>query len=163
MEEKSLATELLRELKKESHRRFVLLIICIILLFASNMAWLVAWNLPVKETVEESYDLEGKDDANVILNGEGEVHINEPYSGNENKDNSKARQTPQKKMNIKDFTKPELDFFREQCNFVGIENDLFELRSQGVPLEQIAEMLDVSIDGAKKVSRRVNKKIIRVL
>jgi hypothetical protein len=66
-------------------------------------------------------------------------------------------------MNIKDFTKPELDFFREQCNFVGIENDLFELRSQGVPLEQIAEMLDVSIDGAKKVSRRVNKKIIRVL
>ena len=91
MEEKSLATELLREIKRESHRRFVLLIICIILLFASNMAWLVAWNLPVKETVEETYDLEGKDDANVILNGEGSVRINEPYSSNENKDDSKTK------------------------------------------------------------------------
>lgn len=162
MEEKSLATELLREIKRESHRRFVLLIICIILLFASNMAWLVAWNLPVKETVEETYDLEGKDDANVILNGEGSVRINEPYSSNENKDDSKTKST-KKKMNIKDFTKPELDYFRRECNFVGLEKDLFELRSQGIPLEQIAESLDMSIDGVKKISRKVNKKIIKVL
>lgn len=66
-------------------------------------------------------------------------------------------------MNIKDFTKPELDFFRENCNFVGSEMELFELRSQGVPLEEIAEHLDMSVDGIKKVSKRVNKKIIKVL
>lgn len=66
-------------------------------------------------------------------------------------------------MNIKDFTKPELDYFRENCNFVGVEKDLFELRSQGVPLEQIAELLNMSIDGIKRVSRRVNKKIIKVI
>lgn len=66
-------------------------------------------------------------------------------------------------MNIKDFTKPELDFFRENCNFVGSEMELFELRSQGVPLEEIAEQLDMSVDGIKKVSKRVNKKIIKVL
>lgn len=87
MEEKSLATELLRELKKESHRRFVLLIICIILLFASNMAWLVAWNLPSEE-VTESYDMKGEDDANVILNGDGEVKINEPYQSEKENDYS---------------------------------------------------------------------------
>lgn len=86
MEEKSLATELLREIKKESHRRFVLLIICIILLFASNMAWLIAWNLP-GETVEETYDMKGEDDANVILNGDGEVHINEPNQSEEENSN----------------------------------------------------------------------------
>ena len=66
-------------------------------------------------------------------------------------------------MNISDFTKPELDLFRENCNFVGVEKDLFELRSQGVPLEEIAEMLNMSVDGVKKVSRRVNKKIIKVI
>lgn len=66
-------------------------------------------------------------------------------------------------MNIKDFTKPELDYFRENCNFVGIESDVFEMRSQGIPIEEIAEELNMSVDGIKKVSRRVNKKIIRTL
>lgn len=66
-------------------------------------------------------------------------------------------------MKIKDFTKPELDFFRENCNFVGVERDIFELRSQGVPLEEIAEQVNMSVDGVKKASRRVNKKIIKVI
>lgn len=66
-------------------------------------------------------------------------------------------------MNIKDFTKPELDYFRETCNFVGVESDVFELRSKGVPIEEIAELLNMSVDGIKKVSRRVNKKILKVL
>jgi hypothetical protein len=66
-------------------------------------------------------------------------------------------------MNIKDFTKPELDYFRENCNFVGVELEIFELRSKGVPIEIIAEMINMSVDGVKKASRRVNKKIIRLL
>lgn len=66
-------------------------------------------------------------------------------------------------MTISDFTEPELRYLRENCNFVGHEKQLFELRSQGVPLEVIAELLNLSVDGAKKVSRKVNKKIIRVL
>jgi len=66
-------------------------------------------------------------------------------------------------MKIADFTKPELDYFRENCNFVGIEKKVFELRSQGIPLEEIAEITNMSVDGIKKVSRRVNKKIIKTL
>lgn len=66
-------------------------------------------------------------------------------------------------MKIADFTKPELDYFRENCNFVGIEIKVFELRSQGFPLEEIAEITNMSVDGIKKVSRRVNKKIIKTL
>lgn len=66
-------------------------------------------------------------------------------------------------MIIKDFTEPELDFFRRQCNFVGAERQLFELRSQGVPLEEIAEILGMTDSGIRKVSQRVNRKIIRVL
>lgn len=66
-------------------------------------------------------------------------------------------------MNIKDFTKPELDYFRENCNFVGVEKEIFELRSQGIPLEEVAEKVNMSVDGAKKASRRVNKKILRLI
>ncbi len=66
-------------------------------------------------------------------------------------------------MKIADFTKPELDYFRENCNFVGVEKEVFELRSQGVPLEEIAEMVNMSVDGVKKASKRVNKKILKVI
>lgn len=75
--ENSLATELLREIKKESQRRFVLLIICLALLFASNMAWLIAWNLPMEKVSTETYEMNGEDYANVFYNDEGEVKINE--------------------------------------------------------------------------------------
>lgn len=66
-------------------------------------------------------------------------------------------------MTISDFTKPELDFYRLNCNFVGNEKHVFELRSQGIPLEEIAEILDMSVEGIKKVSRKVNTKILKVL
>lgn len=66
-------------------------------------------------------------------------------------------------MIISRFTEPELNRFRKLCNFVGDEILVFEYRSQGIPLEQIAEILDLSVDGVKKISRKVNKKIIKVL
>lgn len=65
-------------------------------------------------------------------------------------------------MIVSDFTKPELDRFREQCNFVGTEKQVFELRSQGIPLDRIAEMLDMSVTNTGRVSQRVNKKIKRI-
>ena len=89
--EERLASDLLREIKKESHRRFILLVICIVLLFVSNMAWLVAWNIPT-ERVIETYDMQGQDKANLVVNGEGEVRINEPYSDNES-ESSSGKQT----------------------------------------------------------------------
>ena len=66
-------------------------------------------------------------------------------------------------MIIKDFTEPELDYFRKTCHFVGDESLLFELRSNGLTLEEVAEALNMSVDGTKKLSRKVNKKIIKVL
>ena len=66
-------------------------------------------------------------------------------------------------MIISDFTVPELNYFRENCNFVGLEIRVFELRSQGIPLEEIAEILDMPVDGVKKISRKVNKKILRII
>ena len=66
-------------------------------------------------------------------------------------------------MVVSDFTVPELEHFRENCNFVGNEIQVFELRSKGIPLERIAEELNMSYEGIKKISRKVNHKIKRVL
>ena len=66
-------------------------------------------------------------------------------------------------MIISDFTVIELDYFRDNCNFVGDELLVFELRSRGTPLIEIASMLNVSLDTAKKLSRKVNKKIMKVI
>ena len=65
-------------------------------------------------------------------------------------------------MLVKDFTKPELDFYKANCNFVGNEIRVFDLRSKGDSLEEIAETLNMSVEGIKLISRKVNQKISRV-
>ena len=66
-------------------------------------------------------------------------------------------------MTISEFTKPELDHFRQNCNFVNLEIKLFEERAKGISLEQIAEDLHISYDYVRQLSRKVNKKILKVL
>ena len=66
-------------------------------------------------------------------------------------------------MIVSDFTVPELNTFREQCNFVGNEMSIFELRSQGIPLEEIAEALNMSVENVKRISRKVNRKIVKIV
>lgn len=91
--EDNLATELLRELKRESKRRFILIIVLLFLFFGTNLAWLIAWNLPSEETVSESYELQGDGDANVFYNEQGEVKINEPSESYENENSQENEQT----------------------------------------------------------------------
>lgn len=66
-------------------------------------------------------------------------------------------------MIISDFSQPEIDYLLSVCNFVNLEQPLFEMRAKGMTLDCIAEKLHISYDYAKKISRRVNKKIIKVL
>lgn len=88
----TLASEVLHLIKIESKRRFVLLIICIVLLFASNIAWLIAWNIPIDD-VSETYELQGEDEANVVYNSQGEVKINGENQSYENTQDT-AGETP---------------------------------------------------------------------
>lgn len=66
-------------------------------------------------------------------------------------------------MLVSDFTVPELDLFRAKCNFTRNEIPIFEMRSQGIPLEEIAETLDMSVDNVQRISRKVNRKISIIL
>ena len=65
-------------------------------------------------------------------------------------------------MKIYDFTVPELNYFREYCNFTEDERVLFEYRAKNIPLETCAEIMNVSLSTAKRISKRVNNKIVKV-
>ena len=64
-------------------------------------------------------------------------------------------------MKICDFTRREVEYFRQECNFTKDEMALFEMRANNIPLEECAEQMNVSISTAKRISKRVNNKIIR--
>lgn len=66
-------------------------------------------------------------------------------------------------MRVYDFTVPELNYFRTYCNFTNEERQLFELRAQNICLELCAEQMNVSVSTVKRISRKVNNKIIRVI
>ena len=66
-------------------------------------------------------------------------------------------------MIISDFTHIELEYLRFACNFVNDEKEVFELRGQGLSIEEIAEILELPVDTAKKISKRINKKIKRTM
>lgn len=64
---------------------------------------------------------------------------------------------------IADFTVPELNYFREMCNFTDEELEYFNLRSRNVPNVQIAMEMHVSEAKVSKLARKVKSKMIRVL
>lgn len=66
-------------------------------------------------------------------------------------------------MVVSDFTKREIDYLLDNCNFSPLERPLFLMRARGMVLSEIAEELNISIDYARKISQKVNKKIIKVI
>ena len=64
---------------------------------------------------------------------------------------------------IRDFTKPELDRFRELCNFTEEELEYFNLRAQDKSNTAIAREMYISEPKVSLLARRVKNKIIRVL
>ena len=74
MAEDNLATELLHTLKTSIKRLYVILVILIILLFGTNMAWLYAWNLPSEEnTTTITHDCDDSGSNNFIGN-DGDIN-----------------------------------------------------------------------------------------
>lgn len=65
-------------------------------------------------------------------------------------------------MKVYDFTEPELAYYSEFANFSPQEEILFNLRKKNAPLEKCAEIMHCEMTTVKKVSRRVNKKIIQL-
>lgn len=64
---------------------------------------------------------------------------------------------------IYDFTNPELQFFRNECNFLPEELEYFNLRSKGKSNAQIADEMHVSEAKVSVLAKKVKSKIKRVL
>lgn len=66
-------------------------------------------------------------------------------------------------MQLYDFTIPELNMFRELCNFTPDELQYFELRSKCKSNVEIVLTMHVSEAKVSKLARKVKDKIIRVV
>lgn len=66
-------------------------------------------------------------------------------------------------MKIWDFTVPELDRFRELCNFTDDERMYFDLRAKNKSNVQIAYEMNVSESTVSVLARKVKKKIVRII
>lgn len=66
-------------------------------------------------------------------------------------------------MQIYDFTEPELDKFRELCNFSDDELEYLNIKAKHKTNIQIAMQMHVSEAQVSKLAKRVRNKIIRVL
>lgn len=67
-------------------------------------------------------------------------------------------------MNIKtEFTLPECEFFRKQCNFTDEERMIFDLRVQGHVLVEIQQALHMSEATLNRRIKNIKRKIYKVM
>ena len=66
-------------------------------------------------------------------------------------------------LKIPDFTKPEIDFIKENANFTAQEAMLFALRTREHCLEECAELMNISVSTVKRINKKMKAKIIRIL
>ena len=66
-------------------------------------------------------------------------------------------------MKIRDFTVPELNRFRELCNFTDSELEYFNLRARDKSNIEISMKMNISEAQVSKLAKRVKSKMIRIL
>lgn len=66
-------------------------------------------------------------------------------------------------LRIPDFTKDNIDFLLEKCNFTKQEKTLFLLRNDEHTLERCAEIMNVSVSTVYRISKKMKRKIFKVL
>lgn len=66
-------------------------------------------------------------------------------------------------MQIRDFTVPELNMFRELCNFTDDELKYFNLKAKDKSNVQIAFEMKVSEAQVSKLAKRVKSKMKRII
>ena len=67
-------------------------------------------------------------------------------------------------MNIKtEFTAPECEYFRRQCNFTPEERAVFDLRVQAASNVEIALALNMSTATVSRRLKTIKKKIMKVI
>lgn len=66
-------------------------------------------------------------------------------------------------MNISDYTRKEINYLLEECNFTESQKIFFLMRSKDVSIEQCAEQMNISVSCANNISKKIKDKIQKVL
>lgn len=66
-------------------------------------------------------------------------------------------------LKVPDFTKPEIDYLKENANFTKQEKVLFDLRNDEHILEECAEIMNVSVSTVKRINKKMKSKIIKII
>ena len=66
-------------------------------------------------------------------------------------------------MIISDFTRPEIEYFLDNCNFTDVEQEFFMLRAKGITLDEISEIMNICRPTCDTYSKKIKRKIIKVL
>ena len=66
-------------------------------------------------------------------------------------------------MSIADYTKREIEYYLEECNFTEPQEVFFLLRSKNIPIEECAERMNISVSCANRISAKIKQKIERVM
>lgn len=64
---------------------------------------------------------------------------------------------------IPEFTKPEIDYIIENANFTEQEKTLFHMRNNEHPLEECAELMNMSVATVYRRNKKMINKIMRVI
>ena len=65
-------------------------------------------------------------------------------------------------MLLRDYTKPELEHFVEQCNFTDSELEYFNLKAKDYSIIKISMEMNVSPRQVSNLAERVKRKIKRI-
>jgi len=65
-------------------------------------------------------------------------------------------------MLLRDYTKPELEYFVEQCNFTDSELEYFKLKARDYSIIKISMEMNVSPRQVSNLADRVKRKINRI-
>ena len=66
-------------------------------------------------------------------------------------------------MKICDFTRREVEYFRQECNFTSDEMILFNMRANNIPLEECAERMNLSVSTIYRLHKKVKIKVEKLL
>lgn len=66
-------------------------------------------------------------------------------------------------LKLRDFVEPELEYFRQNCNFSDSELQYFNLRAKDKSNVQIALEMNISESQVSKLAKRVKTKMIKVI
>lgn len=66
-------------------------------------------------------------------------------------------------MKICDFVNSELEYIRSEANFTKEERLLFDMRAEDIPLEQCAEIMNISASTVYRLSKKVKIKVEKLL